>query len=401
MHDRIAPSRLATLSSLVLATLFSACATGAGREQAALSTVPGEDRAPVAHSGGSGGSGQAADQAAFVTRLGKDTVAVERFTRTPEGMRAEVVVRVPRTSLRVYNVRFDETGKPTSMTVETYDPSAGLAADPIGRNEVSLAEGSGIPFIDYVHWPFALMVARIHAAESDTLTLDLVAGRRTLPFVMARVGPGRYTATHPTRGTMDIEADQQGRLTVLDASKTTRALRVERRATIDIDALARSFAARDARGQAMGELSGRGESTTTVHGATITLDWGRPLKRGREIFGALVPWGRVWRTGANQATHITTTKDLLVGDAVIPAGTYTLFSIPRPDRWTLIVNKRTRINGQAYDPEHDLVHLEMQTRALDEVVEAFTILVEETPEGGVLRLQWDRTEAYLPFRVRS
>ncbi|HEY8475473.1 MAG TPA: DUF2911 domain-containing protein, partial [Chloroflexota bacterium] len=253
----------------------------------------------------------------------------------------------------------------------------------------------------YVHWPFALMVARIHAAESDTLTLDLVAGRRTLPFVMARVGPGRYTATHPTRGTMDIEADQQGRLTVLDASKTTRALRVERRATIDIDALARSFAARDARGQAMGELSGRGESTTTVHGATITLDWGRPLKRGREIFGALVPWGRVWRTGANQATHITTTKDLLVGDAVIPAGTYALFSIPRPDRWTLIVNKRTRINGQAYDPEHDLVHLEMQTRALDEVVEAFTILVEETPEGGVLRLQWDRTEAYLPFRVRS
>jgi len=372
MRDRLAPTPPTTLSSLILATLVAACGAGAGN-----------------------------DQAAFVTRLGNDTVAVERFTRTPEGMRAEVVVRVPRTSLRVYDVRFDETGKPTSMTVETYDPSAGLGSEPTERNEVSLAEGSGIPFIDYVHWPFELMVERAHAAESDSLTLDLVAGRRTLPFRMARVGAGRFTATHPSRGTMDIEADRQGRLTMLDASKTTRALRVERQRTVDVDALARSFAARDAEGKAMGELSGRGESTTIVHGASISLDWGRPMKRGREIFGALVPWEKVWRTGANQATHITTSHDLLVGDAVIPAGTYTLFSIPRPDRWTLIVNKRTQINGQSYDPEHDLVHLDMQTRTLDDVVEAFTILVDETPEGGVLRLQWDRTEAYLPFRVRS
>ncbi len=361
----------AALPTAFVAVLFSACAAGAGD-----------------------------DQAAFVTRLGDDTVAVERFTRTASGMRAEVVLRVPRTSLRVYDVSFDDAGKPTSMVVETYDPAAGLGAEPTESEELSLADGSGIPFIDYVHWPFELMVARAHAAESDTVTLDLVTRRRPLPFVMARVGPGRFTATHPTRGTMEIEADRQGRLTMLDASNTTRALRVERQRTVDIDGIARSFAARDAEGKAMGELSGRGESTTTVHGAVISLDWGRPLKRGREIFGALVPWDQVWRTGANQATHITTNRDLLVGDAVIPAGTYTLFSIPRPDRWTLMVNKRTQINGQSYDPEHDLVRLEMQTRTLDEVVEPFTILVTETPEGGELRLQWDRTEAYLPFRVR-
>ena len=343
-----------------------------------------------------GGSHQ---EAAFVTRLGTDTVAVERIVRTPETLRAEVVVRVPETWLRVYEVRFDDAGRPTAMTVSSYDPATGLEGEPTETREVDLSEGSGIPFIDYVHWPFELMVERARASGQDSVTLDLVTGRRPLPFVVARVGENAYTARHPTRGVMDIEVDREGRLVVLDASKTTRALRVTRQPTIDISGLAREFAARDAAGKPLGELSGRGRSTTTIAGAEITLDWGRPLKRGREIFGALVPWNRVWRTGANEATHITTTRDLRVGDVTVPAGTYTLFTIPRPDGWTLIVNERTNINGQAYDPEHDLVRVEMQVRELPEVVEAFTILAEETGDGGVLRFQWDRTEAYLPFTV--
>lgn len=360
------------LSVLALsATILSACAAG----------DPSEERA------------------AFVTQLGDDTVAVERFTRNANGLRAEVVLRVPQTSLRVYDVRFDEARRPISMVVETYDPASGLDGEPVEREEVDLSAGSGIPFIDYVHWPFELMLRQAHASEVDTVTIELVTRRRPLPFIFARLGDGRFTATHPTRGTMEIQADASGQLTTLDASKTTRALRVMRQTTIDIDALAREFAARDARGEAMGELSGRGELTTTVAGAEITVDWGRPLKRGREIFGALVPWGEVWRTGANQATHFSTSRALRAGDATIPAGTYTIFTVPRPDRWTLMVNKRTQINGQAYDPEEDLVRVEMQTRTLEETVEPFTILVEEADNGGVLRLRWDRTEAYLPFQV--
>lgn len=348
-----------------------------------------------------GAAGQATDEAAFVTRLGDDTIAVERFTRSADGVRAEVALRVPRTSLRVYELRYDDAGRPATMTVETYDPSAGLAGEPIERAEVALAAGSGIPFIDMVHWPFELMLHQAGAAPGDSLTLDLVAGRRTLPFALARVAPGRFTATHPTRGTMDVETDADGHLQALDASKTTRALEVTRQRTADVAALAQSFAARDAGGRSMGDLSGRGEAEATVAGAVITVDYGVPLKRGREIFGSLVPWGKVWRTGANQATHFSTTRGLRVGDATIPAGTYTLFSVPGPDRWTLLVNRRTNINGQAYDAAHDLLRLEMRVRSLPEVVEPFTIVVEPEGDGGVLRLRWDRTEAFLPFRVAS
>jgi len=328
----------------------------------------------------------------LLTRLGNDTIAVERVRSSADSVVATVVLRSPQTTLRVYRLALDEDRRPTSMRVERLDPATGSVLE---TSVADLSAGTGIPFIEMVHWPFELMLARSAAAATDTVTLTLAAGERTVPFRMERLGGGRYTATHPTRGTMTLEADAQGRLLALDASRTTRALTVTREPDRDITALARSFASRPT-----GELSGRGEVAVHVAGADIAVDYGVPLKRGRDIFGALVPWDRVWRTGANRATHFSTTRALRVGDDVIPPGTYTLFTIPRPDRWTLIVNRNIDINGQAYDPAADLVHLDLAVRPLDQVVEPFTIIVEpDGPAGGLLRLRWDRTEAWLPFAV--
>src|SRR5690606_9771908 len=121
-----------------------------------------------------GAGGQDAEEAAFVTRLGDDTVAVERFTRSPTGIRAEVALRSPRTSLRVYDLLFDESGRPATMTVETYDPATGFSGEPSERQEIELSEGSGIPFIDMVHWPFELMLDQIHSSSEDSVTVELV-----------------------------------------------------------------------------------------------------------------------------------------------------------------------------------------------------------------------------------
>jgi len=345
-----------------------------------------------------GGSADPAPQrepsttALLVTRLGNDTLAVERVRRTADSVVATVVLRSPQTTLRTYRVALDDAGRPTSMRVEQLDPRTGAMTD---ATDVSLAAGSGIPFIDMVHWPFELMVARIMAASTDTLTIPLVAGERLVPFRMQRAGAGAFSATHPTRGTMTLEADADARLTMLDAGQTTRALRVTRAPDADVLPLARAFADRP-----MGELSGRGEVSINVAGAQIDIDYGVPLKRGRDIFGALVPWERVWRTGANRATHFSTTRALRFGDDVLPAGRYTLFTIPRPDRWTLLVNTSVDINGQAYDADADLLHIDLAVRQLDQVVEPFTIVVEpDGPSGGLLRLRWDRTEAWAPFVV--
>ncbi len=148
------------------------------------------------------------------------------------------------------------------------------------------------------------------------------------------------------------------------------------------------------------QASPRDTVRASIGGAQILVDYGRPSKRGRVIFGELVPWGQVWRTGANQATHLRTDRDLAFGTTVVPAGTYTLYTIPRQDGWTLLVNAQTGQWGTTHDPARDLYRIAMRVGALAQAVEQFTIVVAPEGRGGVLRLQWDATEASIPFTVR-
>lgn len=154
----------------------------------------------------------------------------------------------------------------------------------------------------------------------------------------------------------------------------------------------------------MGELSGRGRAEGTLRGARIVVDYGTPSRRGRDIFPGVVRWGEVWRTGANRATHFTTDRALVFTGAdgaalQVPAGEYTLFSIPQVDGGWLIVNRQTGQNGTAYDPAQDLGRVRMRRETATEPVETFTIAVEPSAQGGVLRLSWDRSAFIVPFRV--
>jgi hypothetical protein len=198
---------------------------------------------------------------------------------------------------------------------------------------------------------------------------------------------------------MRLTVQPDGAIRTLDAGATTRALVVTRSGDSDVSALARDFAARDAAGRGIGELSGRGGGESSVLGATITLDYGVPMKRGREIWGALVRYGQLWRTGANRATHFKTDRDLRFGELLVPAGEYTLFSIPEADGGTLIINRQTGQNGQQYDQARDLGRVRLRAQPLDREVEAFTIAVREDGGRGVLALQWDRTELTVAFTV--
>jgi hypothetical protein len=134
-------------------------------------------------------------------------------------------------------------------------------------------------------------------------------------------------------------------------------------------------------------------------GHRIYIDYGRPSRRGRRIMGGLVPYGRVWRTGANAATTLVTDLDLELGGTRIPRGTYTLYSIPSPIGWTLIVNRQTGQWGTQYQPTRDLARIPMPVSALPEAVEQFTIALERARGGGTLALSWENTRASLPFRV--
>ena len=158
-------------------------------------------------------------------------------------------------------------------------------------------------------------------------------------------------------------------------------------------------------GRSVGALSGRARPSSVVGGATIGLDHGTPSKRGRTIWGALVPFGAVWRTGANEATHFETDRDLVFGTGsdtlAVPAGRYTLFSVPERDGGWLIINRETGQAGTAYDSTKDLGRVRLVARSLSAPVETFTIKAETEGDANILRLQWDNAERVVPFRVRA
>ena len=136
--------------------------------------------------------------------------------------------------------------------------------------------------------------------------------------------------------------------------------------------------------------------------AEIEVRYGRPSMRGRVIFGDLVPYGRVWRTGANEATQLSTDADLLLGEHRLPAGRYSLFTIPDRAGWTLIVNRLSDQWGTQYDPDRDVARIPMDVERLNRPVETFTISVVPTgveEAEAVLRLEWERTRASVAIRV--
>ena len=129
-------------------------------------------------------------------------------------------------------------------------------------------------------------------------------------------------------------------------------------------------------------------------GKSVTITYSRPYVNGRKIFGGLVPYGQVWRTGANAATTLKTDADLTVGGANVPAGTYTLYSVPEEKKWTLIINKQTGQWGTSYDEKQDLARVEMKVSKNSSPTEQFTIGFDQTgTTAAVLKLDWADTIA--------
>jgi hypothetical protein len=127
-------------------------------------------------------------------------------------------------------------------------------------------------------------------------------------------------------------------------------------------------------------------------GKTITVDYSSPRKRGRKIFGELVPYGEVWRAGANEATTFVTNGDMVVGEKNVHAGRYTLFTLPTENKWTLIISKQTGEWGIPYPgAKYDFARTDMNVSKLRSPLENFTISFDQTGSSCTMKLDWEST----------
>ena len=130
------------------------------------------------------------------------------------------------------------------------------------------------------------------------------------------------------------------------------------------------------------------------NGKSVKIAYSSPRMKGRKIFGGLVPFGEVWRAGANEATNFVTDTDLNVGGTAVPAGSYTIFAVPNADKWQLVISKKTGEWGTAYPgPSNDLARIDMKVSKLSSPMENFTIAFDKGASGCTLSMSWENTKA--------
>ncbi len=367
----------------------------------------------------------AAAGGAFVVRLGSDTLAVERFTRNANRVDGDIVNRSPMVVVTHYVADLDAAGRITRVEYSARRPDGSpvpnaakrvtltfrgdsvwsevtTAADTIAHGAAAVPAGT-IPSItnSYAMYEIALMHLRTARRSDGAVTL----WRPGAPAPSAL----RTAFTSPSAATMDyfgdpvmFTTDAAGRILAVDGSRTTNKVMVERLATADgaapdVASIARAFAARGA----MGTASPRDTVRATVGAAQLWIDYSRPSIRGRTVWGGtLVPYNAIWRTGANGATQLSTSRDLVIGGTPVPAGTYTLWTWPTASGYQLVVNRQTKQWGTEYAADQDLARIPLTATSLAQPVEQFTFAIDATETGGTIRMQWGDRQLAVPFTVR-
>ena len=354
---------------------------------------------------------------AFVVRIGSDTLSLEQYTRTPTQLRGEYVIRSPRSLHRIYindlnpdgTIRRSELithnigGGPgpaeTKLTVEFRGDSAIIVSprgDSTVTQRVAVPQGT-YPYTLHVYGLIEHLGRQARASGKDSMPLTALASSdRTSDGYVKKLGGDTLRLMFTSGqlaglGPFTFVLDRQGRLTWLTGKGSTVQVDVQRVPSVPMAQAGPMFANRP-----LGQLSPRDTARGTIGGADVWVDYSRPSKRGREIFGNVVSWNEVWRTGANAASQLSTSADLVIAGATVPAGKYTIWTVPSPTGWKLIINKNTGQWGTTYDPAHDLVRIDAKVDTLATPVEQFTIAFEPATAPRAITFTWDRTRYSVP-----
>jgi hypothetical protein len=202
-------------------------------------------------------------------------------------------------------------------------------------------------------------------------------------------------------GTGDVTVDSSGRMLTYSGMRSTYKVAVVRTTTPpDVESIGDRLAAAERRTGPQ-QLSVRDTARATIGAATFSVDYGRPLARGRTLLGNVISYDRVWRTGANAATQFTTSAPITLAGLSLPAGKYTLWTVPHLRGVDLIVNRQTGQWGTEYNRARDLGTVAMKSDSVDPPVEKFTIAIESSdPRHGTLVMSWGTFRWTAPIVVQ-
>ncbi len=373
----------------------------------------------------------------FITKLGADTLAVESLERQGNKVTSDAVDRFPRVRVRHTVIDLNDDGSIKHLVMEIHTPSepagererkviVNVTADKVhisktdssGTLNRDFATGGGIveAHIPQVYSLYELYFAAAmkHAGASQLATGTPVQMRQFYidrEFDRFPLGSGRVTMldggkaeiTHDwLSGTGEATMDSNYHMLHYSGARTTYKVEVNRLASApDIKNIAERFESQETKNGNVKSLSVRDTTRAQIGKAMLIVDYSRPLLRGRTLLGDVIPYDRIWRTGANAATQFTTSVPVRLAEMQIPAGAYTLWTVPHTGSVDLIVNKQTGQWGTEYKRSLDLGTTKMTSEAVTTPVEAFTIsIVPVDVKHGTLIMQWGLFKWTAPIEVQ-
>ena len=398
--------RSSLLGSLIVVAAVTACGS-----PATVGSPAGRATTPF------GGDGSTS----YIVRLGSDTTAMEQYTRTGNRVESSLIQRAPQTFTASSNIEMGANGMPISWRYETRLPNGArpnngatvtwtfrpdssfsvITRDTGVAQRRAIAGGPGIPNLGNSILTRNLAIAYARTMNRDSVnvpTFGTNGARDSMPI--------RFVTRDSVRvwyfgAPMIARLDPDGQIRWIDGALTTNKLLAVRATRFNIAATVANYAARDAAGTGLGAVTTRDTVRAQIQGSPMSIDYGRPSLRGRNVWTNGVLGDTLWRTGANAATELTTQRDLRINGRTIPAGKYTLWThvSPRNARYELIFNKQTGQWGTVYNAEQDLVRVPLTERTMPNSVERFTMTIEPSGDGGVIAMQWGTKRLEVPFAI--
>jgi len=371
------------------------------------------------------GASPAAEHYGFIARLGVDTVSVESVTRRGNTLVSDEVDRFPRVRQRHSEIVLAPDGGIKHLVMDITTPSEPsservrhVVADVVGDSvHISKEDSTGTKRVDLrtargftmAHIPQMYSLIDLYFAgalrRADSLKLAPGDSVRVLQFYIDREfdrfglheGFVRPLPGHKAElwhdwlaGVADATFDSAYHMLTYSGARTTYKVDVTRLTTApDVAGIGARFAALETNSGGARQLSVRDTARGTIGSASLTVDYGRPLARGRVLLGNVIPLDHVWRTGANAATQFTTSAPITLGGLRLAAGTYTLWTVPREKGAELIVNKQVGQWGTEYHASSDVGRATLDARTVATPVEKFTISVAPgDARHGTLVLEW-------------
>jgi hypothetical protein len=355
--------------------------------------------------------------------LGPDTTATGNFELNGNEFALTIVSMSPNVNVSKLKGAFFPDGQLTHLEGLNYEPAKGkdsliytytlnytrdttfietknATRSGVRKYPVKIMEANGFGGDVLVFMP-ALLAHFAPKRVGDSVLSSHIVFNSARKFMIKKTDKQKLLLGSAVMGMFTILLDKNGGIAMVDGIGTSFNIKGKAGAYLNIDSVIAENVKHQRLHPRLAIINKPDSVKATINGADIKIEYSRPSVRGRVIFGEVVPWNRIWRTGADAATKIYLSKPLYFNGKELPAGTYSIFTIPTPTGFTLIFNKQANIWGTEHNADCDFLKIPMQTQTLNRPVELLTFeIVTAGSNGGAISFSWDKLKATAGFTTQ-